>query len=159
MKIINNTDYTFTPDQQDIINSGAANCGVDTVYTQQGSESVFNFYRDESFKVEYYLFSFDLATEDIIDMKPITVEGLDTIFVTGMMEDMERIAPILKSIGFVQIKDRPNAFEFKTGMNAPLGSCFEADPKITYMGMPISEETAMIISAALIEEVKLKIIS
>jgi hypothetical protein len=91
-------------------------------------------------------------------MTPITVQGLDTIFVTGSMDEMESIAPILKSIGFTQIKDRPNAYEFKTGINAPLGNAFDDDPKITYMGMPISEETAKKISAALIEEVKLKII-
>lgn len=90
-------------------------------------------------------------------MKKINVEGFDAIFVTGLMEEMERIAPVLKSIGFTQIKDRPNAYQFETGINAPLGNAFDADPKITFRGMPISEETAKKISAALIEEV-LKII-
>jgi hypothetical protein len=90
-------------------------------------------------------------------MKTINVQGLATIFVTGSMEEMERIAPVLKSIGFTQIKDRPNAYQFETGINAPLGNAFDEDHKITYMGMPISEETAKKISDALIEEVKLKI--
>lgn len=92
-------------------------------------------------------------------METINIQGLDTIFVTGSMEDIERIKLVLESLGFTQIKDRPNAYEFKTGINAPLGSAFDVDPKITYMGMPISEETAKKISAALIEEVKLKIIA
>jgi hypothetical protein len=90
-------------------------------------------------------------------MKTINVEGLDTIFVTGSMEEMESIAPVLKAIGFTQIKDRPNAYQFETGINAPLGSAFDEDHKITYMGMPISETTATKIANAIIEEVKLRI--
>lgn len=89
--------------------------------------------------------------------KMINVQGLDTIFVTGNMEEMEGITPVLKAIGFTQIKERPNAYQFETGMNAPLGNAFDSDPKITYLGMPISLETAEKIAAALIEEVKLKI--
>lgn len=93
------------------------------------------------------------------NMKPITVEGLDTIFVTGMMEQIEGIATILKSIGFTQIKDRPNAYEFKTGIDATSYYNFDIDPVITYMGMPISLEAAEKISEILKEEVKLKIAS
>lgn len=92
-------------------------------------------------------------------MKTLNVQGLDTIFVTGSVEEMEKIEAVLISLGFTQIKDRPNAYQFKTGINAPLGNAFDVDPKITYMGMPISEETAKKISEALIEEVKLKIIA
>lgn len=91
--------------------------------------------------------------------KTINVQGLDTIFVTGSMEEMEKITPLLVSLGFTQIKDRPNAYEFKTGIDATSLYHFDIDPKITYMGMPISEETAKKISEALIEEVKLKIIA
>lgn len=87
----------------------------------------------------------------------INVQGLDTIFVTGLMEEMESVAPILKSMGFTQIKDRPNAYQFETGINAQSYFNLEIDPVITYLGMPISKETAEKISAALIEEVKLKI--
>jgi hypothetical protein len=90
-------------------------------------------------------------------METINIQGLDTIFVTGSMEEMEMIQPVLTSLGFTQIKDRPNAYEFKTGIDATALYHFEIDPVITYLGMPISEETAKKISTALIEEVKLKI--
>ncbi len=99
--IINNTDYIFTPDQQGIINSGAANCGVDTVYTQQGSESVFNFFSDESFKDKYYLFSIDVNAENIFDFmqdsirvnKTATLEKAAKHFLDLYADEIESVTP------------------------------------------------------------------
>ena len=90
-------------------------------------------------------------------MKRIRVEGLGKIVVTGSMELMQNIIPTLNKLGFEQIAGRENAYEFSTGIDTPLAFAFDEDPKITFLDMPISRDTAKKIANALIEEVKLRI--
>lgn len=60
--IINNTDYLFTPEEQQAIRKAAAYHGIDKVYTAREStkaedSNLFHFYANEDFSD--YLFSID----------------------------------------------------------------------------------------------------
>lgn len=60
MSIINSTEKTFTPAEQQVISNAMANCGVDKVTaaknaTDGGNGTLFDFYNDN----ENYLFSID----------------------------------------------------------------------------------------------------
>jgi hypothetical protein len=60
MKIINNTEKTFSTAEQQTIQNAMANCGVDKVFTSKnatdgGNNTLFDFY-DEN---DNYLFSID----------------------------------------------------------------------------------------------------
>jgi hypothetical protein len=60
MNIINNTDKTFSPAEQQAIRNAMADCGVDKVVTSKnatdgGNDTLFDFYDDN----ENYLFSID----------------------------------------------------------------------------------------------------
>lgn len=62
--IINNTDYTFTPAEQQAIQNACVNAEVDSVYTQRepehtGNTNIFHFFCDEDFSD--YIFSMDNA--------------------------------------------------------------------------------------------------
>jgi hypothetical protein len=66
MSIINNTDYTFQPIEQQLIQNAMANAGIDQVYTQRVSAKpvdkyLFHFYEDKDFK--NYAFSIDTDAE------------------------------------------------------------------------------------------------
>ena len=58
--IINNTEKTFTPDEQQVIRKAMTDCGVDKVVTAKnatdgGNGTLFDFYDDN----DTYLFSID----------------------------------------------------------------------------------------------------
>ena len=60
MNIINNTEKTFSPDEQQAIRNAMADCGVDKVTTAKnatdgGNYTLFDFYDDNG----NYLFSID----------------------------------------------------------------------------------------------------
>lgn len=66
MAIYNNTDYTFTPAEQQAINNAAAWAGMDVVYTTRESSkeedaNLFHFYGTEDFSD--YLFSIDVDAD------------------------------------------------------------------------------------------------
>ena len=69
MSIINNTDYTFTPDQQQAIQNAAANINIDNVYAIELLNGGFYDFADVD---NNYLFSLEITnrgTCSIIDRR------------------------------------------------------------------------------------------
>jgi hypothetical protein len=67
MTIINNTEKTFSPAEQQAIQNAMANYGVDKVFTSKnatdgGNDTLFDFYDDN----ENYLFSIDTDGDCVI---------------------------------------------------------------------------------------------
>ena len=63
-RILNQTETTFAPATQTVINNAAANCGVDEVTAVSGgAENLFDFY-DEN---ENYVFSIDTDNNTVYE--------------------------------------------------------------------------------------------